>query len=89
MRNAIFSQNQDMPIEWFDKFDKQAIKEAILAHLKANPTDTLEHCKEYRVSDVNKFYGMEIVNFYQVNPKNNKISLVYTRNGKEYFKSIE
>ena len=89
MTHTIFSQTQDMPIEWFDKLDKQAIKEAIVAHLTTNPTDTLELCKEYRITDINSRYGLEILNFYKVNPKNNKISLSFKRSGKECFKSLE
>lgn len=86
---SLFSHDQDMTIQFFDKFDKQMIKEAIIKHLKKDSLDTLELCKEYNKSDVKRFYGNEILNFYAVNPKNNKVSLVITKYSKECFKSIE
>lgn len=88
MKHALFSQNSDQPIEWFDRFDKDAIKRSIITHLEQNPTDTVEHCKEYSKRDVKKYYGMKIINFYQVNPKNGKPSKIVTRGNKEYFKAL-
>lgn len=89
LQHSLFSHNEDRSIKWFDKFDKQAIKEAIVEHLTTNPTDTLEHCKEFSKSDLRRFVGNEIINFYSVNPKNKKISLVITKGNKEYFKALK
>lgn len=77
-----------MPIAFFDKFDKDAIKAAIITHLQSNPTDTLEHCKEYNKTDIKKYYGNEILNFYEVNPKNNIPSLVILKGDKQYYKAL-
>jgi hypothetical protein len=78
-----------MPVQWFDKFDAEAIKEAILKHLRANPKDVLEYCKEYGKTDIKKYYGYEIISFYRVNPENGKVSKVVNINNKDYFKPIE
>lgn len=88
LQHSLFSHNEDMTIKWFDKFDREAIKKAIIEHLTANPTDTLEHCREYNKHEIKRFYGKEIINFYAVNPKNNKVSLIITRGYKDYFKAL-
>jgi hypothetical protein len=67
MKHLLFSQDKDMPIQWFDKFDAAEIKGAIIKHLTENPADVLEHCKEYSKEDIKKYYGHEILNFYKCN----------------------
>ena len=89
MEHSLFSQDEDMTIAFFEEFDKLAIKEAILKHLKENPTDVLEHCKAYSKTDIKRFYGNEILNFYSVNPKNKKVSLIVAKGNKQYFRKIE
>ena len=88
MKHNLFSQNSDMPVKWYDKFDREQIKSDIIEHLGKNPSDTLEHCKEYSKEDAKKYYGMEIVSFYAVNPKTGKPSKVITRGNKDYFKPL-
>jgi DNA polymerase III delta subunit len=88
MTHSLFSQEKDMPIAFFEKFNKQDIKETIIEHLSENPTDTLELCKEYSKRDIKRFYGSEIIAFYEINPKNNKPSLVFKRGSKNCFKSL-
>ena len=87
-KHALFSQDQDQFIKWLDKYDAQAIKEAIVEHLGNNPDDTVEHCKEYGKGSVKNYYGHEIVNFYENNPKNGKPCKVYMKNGKEYLRAL-
>lgn len=87
-KHALYSQDQDQFIKWFDKYDAQAIKEAIVEHLGKNPDDTLEHCKGYGKGSVKNYYGHEIVNFYENNPKNGKPCKVYMKNGKEYLRAL-
>jgi Mg/Co/Ni transporter MgtE len=87
--HSLFSQNEDRVIEFFEKYDKDVIKKAILNHLKLNPTDTVEHCKEYPKNSIKRHIGTEILNFYEVNPKSNKVSLVYSKGDKQYYRSIE
>lgn len=87
MKHLLFSQNNDMPIAWFDQFDKEAIKEAIVERLTLDPTDTLEHCKEYSKSDLKRFYGHEIISFYQCNKKGKPCRVIW-KGDKEYLKPL-
>ena len=82
MAHLLFSQEQDQPIKWFEKFDKEEIKTEIKKWLTENPTDTLEHCKEYSKKDLKKYVGYEIVNLYE-NNKAGVASLVFIRGEKE------
>jgi hypothetical protein len=90
LTHSIFSQDLDQPIAYFTTYNKEDIRNEIKEHLTKYPTDTLEHCREYnkKSEPVKGQYGTEIINFYAVNPKNNKPSLIVTRNNKEYYKSI-
>jgi hypothetical protein len=88
-KHLLYSQEQNMPVQWFEKYDPIVIKQAIVEHLKKFTDDTLEHCREFSKSDLKRFYGNEIINFYEVNPKNRKPSLVITKGSKLYYKSIE
>jgi hypothetical protein len=86
--HSVFSQDQDRFIAFFEKFNKAEIKTAIVDHLKAHPSDTLEHCKEYSEKEIKKYYGVEIINFYAVNPKSGQPSLVITKGDREYYKPL-
>ena len=88
MRHALVSQNSDLIIEWFNKFDASAIKKAILKHLQQCPCDTIAHVKEYSKEDIKKYYGYEIINFYEVNKKNGLPSLVITRGNKIFYRKL-
>jgi hypothetical protein len=87
-KHLLWSWNSDTAIQWFDKFDKDAIKTAIVKHLENNPTDTVEHSKDYRKSDLRKFVGYDILNFYQLNAKGEPC-LVITRGDKEYLRKLK
>lgn len=89
LTHSLFSHNEDRTVAFFDKFNKEDIKKAIIKHLKDNPTDVVEHCKEYSKGDLKRYMGTEIINLYRVNPKSKKVSLIITKGNKEYFKSIE
>ena len=89
LAHSLFSHNEDKTIAFFEKFNKEDIKQAIIKHLKDNPTDVIEHCKEYNKEDRKRFYRYEIINFYGVNPKSGEVSLIFTRGNKNYFRSIE
>jgi hypothetical protein len=78
-----------MLIATFDKFDREVIKNEIINHLRVCPLDTVEHCKDYTKHELKRFVGYNIINFYRVNPKNKKVSLIVTRGNKEYYRSIE
>lgn len=88
MTHSLYSQNLEMPILFYDKFDKDQMKRDIIKHLQENKSDVIEHCKEYSKKDMNKYYGNEIINFYQINPKTGNPSKVILRGSKEYFQSL-
>ena len=83
MKHLLYSQEQNQPIKWFEKFDKEEIKTEVVNWLKDNPTDTLEHCKK----DLRKYAGNEIINFYE--NKNAVPCLVVLRGTKEYYKPLD
>jgi hypothetical protein len=89
MSHYLFSQEQDMLVASFDKFDRTTIKNEIINHLRVCPNDIIEHCKDYTKSELKRFMGYKILNFYRVNPKNKKVSLIVTRDNKEYYRNIE
>lgn len=83
----IHSQNQDMCVKYFDKFDKEQIKASLLEILKSDNRDTLELCKEPNKKDLRKFYGNEILDFYKLN-KSGELCKVITKGNKEYLKKV-
>ena len=89
MNHYLFSQEKDMLVSTFEKFDRTTIKREIIQHLKENPTDVLEHCKDFTRNEIKRFYGYNILNHYKVNPNNNKVSLIITKGNKEYYRNIE
>ena len=46
------SENTDTVIKTFEPFDREAIREAICDHLKANPTDCIKYLKEAAEDDL-------------------------------------
>lgn len=89
MKHLLYSQDLELNIAYFEKFDKEAIKREIIKHLKDNPTDTLEHCKEFSKQDIRKHYGNEILNFYECNPKTKEPSKVIIKDDKQYYKTLQ
>ena len=85
---SLYSHEQDMPVKWFDKFDKVEIKNSIIQHLTDHPKDTIELCREYSKKDLKRYYGNEILQIFEVNPKNNKPSICITRGNKMYYKTL-
>lgn len=86
--HLLFSQDLDNVIQWFDKFDKDFIKTAIVEHLKHYPTDVLEHCKEFSKSDLRKFAGYDIINFYKLN-SNGEVCKIITKGNKDYLLKLK
>ena len=85
---SLYSQLKDMPIAFFEKFDRVQIKQTIVKHLNENKADTLELCREYDKKNISKFYGTQILQIFEVNPKNNKPSICITRGNKMYYKTL-
>jgi len=89
MKHYLFSHELDMLVAGFDKFDRTAIKNEIINHLKLFPKDTIEHCKDYTKHELERFMGYNILNFYTTNPKNKKVSLIINKGDKVYYRNIE
>jgi len=88
IQHLLYSQNKEIVIAYFDKFDKEKIKKAIIEHLTQNPEDTIEHCKSYNAKDARKYYGYEILNFYATSPKTKKPAKIVTKGNKEYYQTL-
>jgi len=86
MNYELFSHNQDMPVKWYESFDKEKIKKDIINLLNSDPGDTIELCKE--PDDHRKFYDMEIVDFYEVNRKTGMPSKCVLKGDKVYYKPL-
>ncbi len=86
--HAIYSHDSDSFIRFFENFNPEAIKTAIIEHLTENPRDMVEHCKEYSKADTKKYYGMEILNFYKVG-KSGKVCKVVMKGSNELLKPIQ
>lgn len=84
----LFSQENDIVIQYFDCFDLVEIKKVIIDYLTKNPDDTVELCKVPSGNDIRKFYGYEILSYFSVNKKNGKISKLILKGDREYFSSI-
>ena len=84
----LFSQENDIVIQYFDCFDLVEIKKVIIDYLTKNPDDTVELCKLPTGNDIRKFYGYEILSYFSVNKKNGKISKLILKGDREYFSSI-
>ena len=88
IEHKLFSHNQDMFIKFFDKFNRDEIKKAIITHLTNNPDDTLEHCRDYNSVDIKKYYGSEILNFYAMHPESNKPAILIIKGNKTYYRLL-
>jgi len=88
MKHLLWSQDLDMSVQWFDKFNPNEIKEGIIKHLQQYPNDVVEHCKEYNKQDAQKYYGFNILNYYQ-NNKQGKPCTVITKGSKEFLKPLK
>lgn len=84
----LFSQNTDHLIETFEKFDKQAILDAIKKHLMNNQNDTIELVTDYSKEDVQRYYGYKILDFYEVNQKNGLPSKCILKGDKTFYKKL-
>lgn len=75
------SDNLKKDILILEIFDAQLIKNKIIEHLKINNKDLLILSKDNGKSK-------EMIDFFEVNPKNDKISKIITKGNKTYYKSL-
>ena len=73
----------------FETFDATKMTELIINHLKANPDAMITHEKEYNAENKKKYYGNEIIDFYESNPKTGEPSKVIIKGNKTYYKTVE
>ena len=78
MKHLLYSQDKEQIIKSFDNFDAEKLKTEIKEWLINNPTDTVEHCKEYSKEDREKYLGYDIINFYE-NSRSGKPCLIVLR----------
>lgn len=83
----IYSQNQNICVKYFEKFDKEQIKISLIELLNKDNTDILEFCKEPSGKDLRKFYGYEILDYFALNKKG-ELCKIITKNNKEYLKKV-
>ena len=87
MNYYLFSQEKEQIVFYSETFEKDKIKEAIIKHLTENKNDVLEYCKDYPKNSIKKYYGMNILSFYQNNKKGIPCKVIL-RGDKEYFKTL-
>ena len=69
-------------------FKPAELKAAIIKHLKENPKDSVDHCKDFDKKDQRKYYGHELINSYENNPKSGKPSKLIYKGDKTFYKSL-
>lgn len=84
LQHFIVNSNEDV-IKTFETFDKSVIKSYIVDYLTKHPNEEITHEKECRDK---RFVGNDIINFYGVNPKSNKICKIITRGHKDYYQPL-
>ena len=85
LKHYLYSQNEDKYISTYPELNRDVIKAAIVAHLTSNPTDCIEHQKEVFKTTSKRLVGNDILAFYEVNPKDNKVSRAITKGAKTVY----
>lgn len=68
----------------FETFDKDKIKEAIIKRLTEVPDDLVIHYKDCE----DKKQVADLVDMYEVNPKNGKPSLIIQKGNRSFYKPL-
>jgi len=87
MKHYLFNNNCKLVRE-FETFDSELIKSEIVNYLTLNPTDGLTHEKDFSEDDRKIYAGHKVVDIYEVNPKNKKVSLCILKGNKTVYRSI-
>ncbi len=88
MEHYLHSDDTEELIKSFKKFDKAAIKAAIISHLEANPKDTIEYSKDFSLEDQKKYSGTDILDFYCNNPKSGNPCKMIFKGEKTFYKKL-
>jgi hypothetical protein len=86
IKHYLYSENEQRHIAVFEYFDKEAIREAIVKHLAKDDTDIIQH--EKTEIEPAKYYGNEVLNIYEANPKTGKPCLVVQKGSKTFYKPL-
>jgi hypothetical protein len=73
-------------IATFEKFDREAIKEAIVKHLADNPLDYIEYSKDFKLPT--RYAGTEHLAFFANNPVSNQPCKVILKGEREFYKPL-
>lgn len=73
----LISQDTDETVFEYEIFNKEKMIEDIKSYISNNKKDVLE----FYIND-------DLVDFYGINPKNDKVSLIITKGNKEYYKPL-
>ena len=72
----------------FETFNAKEMTNLIINHLKANPQAMVTHSKEYVPHLKNKYYGNEVIDVYEVNPKTKEPSKIIIKGNKTFYKTL-
>jgi hypothetical protein len=73
----------------FETFNAKEMTNLIINHLKANPQAMVKHSKEFAPHLKKKYYGNEVIDIYEVNPKTGEPSKVITKGNITLYKTLE
>lgn len=88
LKHYLFDENDQMVHE-YEVFNAEQIKADIIAYLEKNPQGMLTHEKDYTPSLQKKYYGKDVLNTYENNPKTGQPSKVVTKGSKDYYKPLK
>ena len=83
--HSVVSDIEHGSIDKFETFDPEGIKAAIIKQLGKEHGDIITHEK---TSFDKKYWGNDILNVYENNPKNGKPSLIIQKGSKVFYKAI-
>ena len=72
----------------FETFNAKEMTNLIINHLKENPSAMVTHEKEFAPHLKKKYYGNEIIDIYEINPKTKEPSKVIIKGNRTYYKTL-
>lgn len=70
------------------EYNEQLIRSAIVEQLNKNPSDLIEHLRDFSAQDQKKYYGKQCVNVYECNPKTGHPSLIVTKGNRVFYRPL-
>ncbi len=72
----------------FETFEPIKMTELIINHLMLNKNAMVTHQKEFAPHLKKKYYGNEVIDIYENNPKTGEPSKVVTKGSKTFYKKL-